>query len=259
MFASNYFENKMLNLMRGQAITAPATLYLGLFLSNPGDTGTEGTEISYTGYARQPITFSAPAQSGNSLIIQNAEQINFAEAGSNVGNVTYVAVFDALNGGNMLLYASLETALNVQAGVTPVFRIGNIKWMWGGHLSTYYKTAIMNTLRGVSLPGFTPYAGFCNGDPTDTGSEVSGNNYARAELVMSVPEQQASGTALTSNTEQASTPQSTGNWGNITHTAIFDAQSNGNPYIVIPLGTTYTVVAGSACGFKAGGLKININ
>ena len=71
MYASNYFESQVLNLMRGQSISGFNTLYLGLFLSNPGDTGSEGTEISYTGYARQTIAFSAPAASGSGLMVQN--------------------------------------------------------------------------------------------------------------------------------------------------------------------------------------------
>ena len=69
MYASNYFENQVLNLMRNQPASGYSQLYLALFLSNPGDTGTEGTEISYSAYARQPISFSAPAASGSGLTI----------------------------------------------------------------------------------------------------------------------------------------------------------------------------------------------
>ena len=80
MYASNFYENLVLNLMRGQSAAAPSNLYLALFLSNPGDTGSEGTEISYTGYARQPITFSSPAASGSGLMVQNTAMISFAAA-----------------------------------------------------------------------------------------------------------------------------------------------------------------------------------
>ena len=68
MYATNYFENLMLNVARQQNISAPATVYLALYQSNPSDTGTGGTEVSYTGYARQAITFSAPAVSGDSAL-----------------------------------------------------------------------------------------------------------------------------------------------------------------------------------------------
>ena len=176
MYASNYFETAMLNLMRSTSITAPGTMYLALFLSNPGDSGTDGTEITYTGYQRQAITFTAPTASGSGLAMENTALISFPESASSAGSVTYVAVFDNSTGGNMWLYGQLDTPLNVQTGVSPVFRAGSVKWIWSGNLSTYYRTAIMNTLRGTNCSGFAPYVALCNGDPTGAGNEFSGNN-----------------------------------------------------------------------------------
>ena len=68
MYASNYLETAIINLMRGTSLQAPTGLYVGLFLSDPTDTGTAGTEVSYTGYARQPITFQLDGTSS----IQNS-------------------------------------------------------------------------------------------------------------------------------------------------------------------------------------------
>lgn len=259
MYASNYFENLMLNLMRSQSITAPAAMYLALFLSNPGDDGASGTEISYTGYARQAITFSAPATSGSGLSMENSAMISFPESSTSAGSVTYVAVFDSLSGGNMYLYGQLDSPLNVQAGVSPVFRAGSVKWIWSGNLSTSYRTAIMNTCRGTNLSGFSPYVGLCNGDPTGAGSEFSGNSYARVAVTMSAPAQQSSGTALSSNTADITSATSTGNWGTLDTVAIFDASSGGNAFAVIPLGTSYSIPVGSSVGFHAGDLQFNIN
>lgn len=259
MYATNYFENAMLNLMRGSSITAPSTMYLALFLSNPGDTGTEGTEITYTGYARQAVTFSAPAASGAGLVIQNTALISFPEASTSAGTVTYVAVYDSSTGGNIWLYGQLDTPLTVQTGVSPVFRAGAVKWIWSGNLSTYYRTAIMNTLRGTNCSGFTPYVGFCNGDPTGSGSEFSGNNYSRIAVTMTAPAQQSSGTAMSQNNADVLSPIATGNWGTLTTVAIFDAETSGNAYGVINLGTSYNATSGYAIGFRAGGLQFNIN
>ena len=259
MYATNYFENAMLNLMRGMSITAPATMYLALFVSNPGDTGTEGTEVTYSGYARQPITFSAPASSGSGLAMQNTAMISFPEASTNAGTVTYVAVYDSLTGGNMWLYGVLDPTLNIQTGVSPVFREGSVKWIWSGNLTTYYRTAIMNTCRGVNCSGFSPYIGFCNGDPTGSGSEFSGNNYSRVSVVMSAPTQQSSGTAQSQNTADVLSGIATGNWGTLNTVAIFDNESSGNAYAVINLGTSYNATSGYAIGFHAGALQFNIN
>ena len=259
MYASNYFENAMLNLMRSQSITAPANLYLALFLSNPGDSGTDGTEITYSGYQRQAITFSAPAASGSGLMMQNTALISFPESSTSAGSVTYVGVFDSLSGGNMWLYGQLDTPLNVQTGVSPVFRIGSVKWIWSGNLSTYYRTAIMNTLRGTNCSGFSPYVGFCNGDPTGAGSEFSGNNYSRVSVTMTAPAQQASGAALSQNSADILSGVATGNWGTLNTVAIFDASSSGNAYAVISLGTSYNATSGYAVGFHAGDLQFSVN
>ena len=259
MYASNYYENLVLNLMRGQSIAAPAQLYLALFLSNPGDTGSEGTEITYSGYARQPITFSSPAASGSGLMIQNASLISFAEASTSAGSVTYVAVFDSLTGGNMWLYAPLDIALVVQNGVSPVFRAGNIKFLLTGHFSTYYRTQILNVLLGSSLSGFAPYLALCNGDPTASGSEFSGGDYARISITMGAPSQQSSGAALSVNISDAMSNVSTANWGTLTHAELYDAETGGNPFVIVDLGRSFAAPIGTTMGAHAGDLQISFN
>lgn len=260
MYASNYFEEKMLNLLRGQNITAPSTLYLGLFLSNPSDTGSAGTEISYSGYARKAITFSAPAASGNNLYMQNTAEIKFAESSTSAGTVQYVGVFDSLTGGNMLLYGQLTSSLVVQNGVSPVFRAGSVKWTWSGNLSTYYRTAIMNTLRGTSLNGFTPKIGLCEGDPTGSGAEFSGNNYSRISVTFSAPSNPSGNVAATvQNSAQITSAVSSGAWGDLSHVAIYDAATGGHVFAVKQLGTTYTINANASIGFAAAAIKMSIN
>lgn len=258
MYASNYFEALMLNLMRSQSITAPTNLYLALFLSPPGDDAS-GTEITYTGYQRQVITFSAPAASGSGLIMSNDSLITFPESATSAGTVTHAAVFDSSSSGNMLLWGQLDTSLNVQSGVSPVFRVGTVSWLWSGNLSTYYRTAIMNTLRGVNCSGFAPYIALCNGDPTGSGSEFSGNNYARFAVTMSGPTQQSSGTAMSSNMSDVISPVSTGAWGTLNTIAIADASSAGNYFAVGALGNSYTINNGYSVTIQAGDLQVNVN
>ena len=117
----------------------------------------------------------------------------------------------------------------------------------------------MNTLRGTNCAGFSPYVGFCNGDPTGAGNEFSGNNYARVAVTMTAPSQQTSGTAMSQNSADVLSAVATGNWGSLNTVAIFDAQTSGNAYAVIPLGTTYNATSGYAVGFHAGALQFNVN
>ena len=265
MYASNFFEEKMLGLLKGSSITAPANLYLGLFLSNPGDTGTAGTEVSYTGYARQPITFSAPAAvSGatSGMVLSNSAVITFPESTTS-SSVTaqYIGVFDAATGGNMYLYGQLDTPLVIQSGVSPVFRAGAIQMIWSGNLSTYYRTAIMNTLRGINCAGFSPYIAYYNSNPASGGVEVQASDYSRMAVTFGDITQQdsGSGAALVQNRTQVMTPNATSNWGNVAYVGICDASTEGNYFMAISLGATFSVAAGTSIGFKAGDLKISIN
>ena len=71
MYASDYLETGFLNVLRGMTFTAPAKCYLALFLNDPGESGTIGTEIAYAGYARKAIDFSEPAAINGGIGIQN--------------------------------------------------------------------------------------------------------------------------------------------------------------------------------------------
>ena len=74
---TNYMETKMLNAMRGTAAAAPASIWVGMFLSGPGESGTGGTEVSYEGYVRQQLQLTAPTASGNTVSCANSEALVF--------------------------------------------------------------------------------------------------------------------------------------------------------------------------------------
>jgi len=231
MYATNHFEEIMLNLARGISAAAPTVVYLALFLNDPSDAG-GGTEVAYSGYTRQVITFSTPAASGTGYAMQNTEAITYAEAAVSVGNATHVGVMDSLTGGNMYLYGQLEETLSIGAGIAPVVRAGSVKWIWSGKMANAYKAKCMNLLRGINCAGFTPYLALCNGSPEAGGAEFSGNGYERTALAFTAPSQQASGACLITNSARVETPVATGTWGQLTHIAIYDAAANGEPYLI---------------------------
>jgi hypothetical protein len=121
MSYTNYLENKILgHVFGGVAYTAP-TKYVGLFTAAPGEAG-GGTEVVGNGYARQTSTYSV---TGN--VASNSATIEFPTAtGAGWGTLTYLAIFDAVSGGNMLAYAQLTFPREILAG--DVFRIptGNL-------------------------------------------------------------------------------------------------------------------------------------
>jgi hypothetical protein len=113
---SNYLENKVLDhVFGGSAYTAPATLYVGLFTSNPGEAGA-GTEVSGGSYARQTIAFTVTGSQASS-----SAAVEFPTATASWGTITYAAVYDAVSGGNLLASGALTTSKTIDSG--DVFRI----------------------------------------------------------------------------------------------------------------------------------------
>ena len=118
MSFSNYLETELLDhVFTNSAYTAPSTLYLALFTSNPADDAS-GTEVSASGtaYARQTVTFTV---SGNTATTSAA--VEFPTATASFGTVTHVAVYDASTAGNLIAYAALTSSKAIDTG--DVFRV----------------------------------------------------------------------------------------------------------------------------------------
>ena len=111
MSFSNYLENKVLGHVFGAVpYTAPATLYVGLYTSDPGEANT-GTEVSGGSYARQTIAFTVTDNQAS-----NTAAVEFPTASASWGTVTYAAIFDAVSGGNMMAYGALTTSKTIASG-----------------------------------------------------------------------------------------------------------------------------------------------
>lgn len=116
MSFSNYLETNVLgHVFGGSAYTAPATLYLALFTSNPDEDGS-GTEVTGGAYARQTVAFTV---SGNTA--SNTAAVEYATATASFGTVSHVGVYDALTSGNLMAYAALTSSKSIDIG--DVFRV----------------------------------------------------------------------------------------------------------------------------------------
>ena len=135
---SDFLENKLLDwLLRGQAIgvtgasaaagTGPTNVYVGLFTSNPSDTG-GGTEVTGGSYARVTVASSlanwagtqaaasTTASSGTSGTTSNNNAITFPAPTANWGTVTGIGIYDATSAGNLLFWAPLTTSKTINNG-----------------------------------------------------------------------------------------------------------------------------------------------
>jgi len=102
------------------------------------------------------------------------------------------------------------------------------------------------------------FVGLFTAAPSDTGggTEVSGSGYAR----------EATGTITVSGTDTTATnaaaiefdPASGGNWGTITHAAIFDASTGGNMIAWAQLTTSRTINDGDVFRIPAGSLTVTL-
>jgi hypothetical protein len=102
---TDYTENWIMNWMRGTtAPPAPVNLYVGLYSTNPTETGVAGTEITTTirPAGRLPAGFAAI--SGGQIV--NSAQIDFGAA-AGAATIAYIGLHDAASGGNMVAYRGL--------------------------------------------------------------------------------------------------------------------------------------------------------
>jgi hypothetical protein len=108
---SDYLENKLLDLVLGAvALSAPATLYVGLFTVSPSDAG-GGTEATGGGYARVAVSNNLtnfPAAVAG--VKNNATAFTFPTATLSWGVVLALGIFDAASAGNLLYWSPLAGA-----------------------------------------------------------------------------------------------------------------------------------------------------
>jgi len=130
--ASDYLENALLDhVLSNTAMTSPTTVYVGLFTSDPStgstdenlEAGTLTDEVSGFDYARKAVSFGA-ASGGSATSDAN---VTFDPAnGGDWGEITHIAIMDALTAGNVLFYGTLTTAKTIQDGDTFQITSGNL-------------------------------------------------------------------------------------------------------------------------------------
>jgi hypothetical protein len=109
MSKTNYLETALLNhVLRSTAYSSPAAVYVGLFTVAPTEAG-GGTEVSGGSYARQSVTFTAPAPD----TCENDADVTFPIATADWGTIVAFALFDAPTAGNMLYYANLTASREI--------------------------------------------------------------------------------------------------------------------------------------------------
>ena len=125
-------------------------------------------------------------------------------------------------------------------------------------MSNYLENALVNaTLRNTSYTSpATVYVALYTTDPTDadTGTEVSGNGYARQSVTFSAPSNGA-----TSNSSAVEFPQATGSWGTVAYIGLRDASSSGNLLYHTALDASKTIATGDVFRIAIGSLTVTLS
>jgi len=119
---SNYLEDALINAtLRNTTYTSPATVYVGLFTSDPTDAGS-GTEVSGGSYARTAVTFGSPSNG----VTTNSAAVEFPQATGSWGTVGWIGIHDAATSGNLLYHTALDVSKVIDTG--DIFKIstGNL-------------------------------------------------------------------------------------------------------------------------------------
>jgi len=121
-----YFMNCVMGNVFGTKETPalPANYYIGLSTTAPveGSSGYECTEpASSAGYARVKLTSLSEPTGG---VITNTANIDFAESTAAWGVITHFVIYDALTGGNMLIYGPLSKTRTVESETAMTIRTG---------------------------------------------------------------------------------------------------------------------------------------
>jgi hypothetical protein len=116
---SNYLEDALINAtLRNTTYTSPATVYVGLYTTDPTDANT-GTEVSGGSYARQSVSFGAPS---DGLSASDAD-VTFPQATAGWGTVGWIGILDASTSGNLLYHTALDAAKTIETG--DIFKIAS--------------------------------------------------------------------------------------------------------------------------------------
>ncbi len=121
MSFSNYLEDLVLHKIFADIDFGPLTMYIALWIGDPGENGLSGAEVSGSGYTRKQTSSGNWSLGGGGIYLNNATFV-FPEATGGWGSVTHFALFTAISGGFMLMAGPLQDApIVIASGSLPRF------------------------------------------------------------------------------------------------------------------------------------------
>ena len=258
---STYVCNKLLDhILKTASYSQPTNIYVALF---NGDPEGAGVECSGATYARVQANGWTGA---TSRALSNEAKLEFAEAGADWGNVNYVAIYDAITGGNLLGKDDISQ-ITVNEGDNLYIAIGDIdvSLASGGICNTWANAFLDHIFKNDALTIPTNlYAGYSTANILDDVSglaagEPSGNGYARKNHNA----YNAAAAKLADNNGAILFDAASGGaHGTITHFFISDHLTNqleANIIFYGPLGSSVVIGDGDQLNFPTGDMDFEID
>jgi len=110
-----------------QNSAAAGSLYVALFTADPSDSA-QGTETTYTNYARVGVARSSGGWTVSGNNCSNAAAVTFATCGATGATLTGFAICtgDTEGADDAIYWGELTADLIVSAGITPEFAVGDL-------------------------------------------------------------------------------------------------------------------------------------
>jgi|GEM_PF-508750 len=277
---TDFAENKIADYLRGQGLSAlPANWYFAL---GSAASDSSFTEVSFTGYARYPLTRSLAnfagtqgpgsvlASSGASHTTSNNVALNYGTAGSSGGTCSVVGMFDASTGGNCWAWLVLDAPFVINNGSPVSLPAGLLQMSLGivSGASDYCANKLVDLIwraQAYTWPA-TLYGALYTAAPSNAGggTEVSASGYSRPSIASSLTAwsgTQAAGSTtassgtggLITNNAPFTYPVLSAYGGVATHEGLLDASTAGNLMFWRALASPQTLAAGGTGQSHAAG------
>lgn len=125
-------------------------------------------------------------------------------------------------------------------------------------LSVAEKNAMLDARYGSGTPA-TRYFALFDGDPSDGGTEVSGNNYSRVAVTNNATNFPNASNGVKTNGTDIEFPTPSGAWGSVSYAAEFDAATDGNLVSWDELPVTRSPVSGDPVSIPAGQFTVTLS
>lgn len=259
MYMTDYLEAGILNTLKGTTLTAPSKVYIGLLLNDPTDTGAEGVEVNYTGYARVPLSLGDIQETGNVVKVSNDTSLVYATTDKAIGSISHVALYDALTGGNALAYSKMATTMAIQTDEAPNIAEGDITLGLSFSASKDFKRKILNYFKGQSITGMETYISLWSGDPDAGGAELTGTGYERKKVEFGALEALSSGATRMSNTQLISFDKPLSSWGIASYACLTNGLIGRDVSFIQELAVQKSVEKGVFIKFTPGNIRVSLN